>query len=66
MFMNQNPFPYMPPFPQNNMDQRLQQIEQELKIINDKLDKLIKEKSNSYIQKDDNLYRKSTRLNSSH
>ena len=56
MFMNQTPFPYMPPFPQNNMDQRLQQIEQELKIINDKLDKLIKEKSNSYIQKDDNLY----------
>ncbi len=57
--MNQFPFPYMPPaISQNKIQEYLANIENELKRINAKLDKLDKEKSssNTYIQKDDNLY----------
>lgn len=57
--MNQFPFPYMTPYSQNNIEQRLASIEAELKKINAKLDKLEKptnSNSNTYIQKDDNLY----------
>jgi len=54
--MKEYPFPFIPPFPQNNLDQRLSSIESELKEINEKLNKLIKQKQNSYIQNDDNLY----------
>ena len=57
--MNQFPFPYMTPYSQNNIEQRLANIEAELKKINAKLDKLEKptnSNSNTYIQKDDNLY----------
>lgn len=54
--MNQTPFPFLPPMVQNNYDQRLANIEKELKEINDKLNTLIKQKKKNYIQNDDNLY----------
>lgn len=54
--MNQTPYPMMPPMIQNNCEQRLASIEKELKEINEKLNFFIKEKKNSYIQNDDNLY----------
>ena len=55
--MNQPPFPYIPPMIQsNNCEQRIANIEQLLKEINEKLNTLVKQKQNVYIQNDDNLY----------
>lgn len=56
--MNQFPFPCIQALPQNKIQEYLASIEAELKKINAKLDKLDKTNSNSntYIQKDDNLY----------
>ena len=56
--MNQIPWPFMPN--NNPIDERLFSIEQELKEIKKLLeninDNLNKNKKNSYLQKDDNLY----------
>ncbi len=54
--MNQPPFPFMSPMIQNNCEQRLVNIENLLREINEKLNSLIKQKQNVYIQNDDNLY----------
>lgn len=59
MSMNQVPFPYMPNMPnmmQGGIEQRLANIELELKKISELLDQLSQNKKNSYLQKDDNLY----------
>lgn len=48
------PHPY--PMIQNNFNQELINIENILKEINNKLDILIKQKENKYINTDDNLY----------
>ena len=52
--MNQPPF-LIPPIIQNNIYEKIDNIELLLKDINKKLDKIINKK-NSYIQEDDNLY----------
>lgn len=54
--MNQTPFPFSPFYPSNNLEQRLGYIENELREINEKLDKLLKPKQNKYLQNDDDLY----------
>lgn len=49
-------FPQPYPMIQNNFNQELMNIEALLKEINDKLNVIIKQKENKYINEDDNLY----------
>ena len=52
--MNQLPL-FIPPIIQGNIYEKIDNIEKELKSINEKLDKIINNKK-TYIQEDDNLY----------
>ena len=49
-------FPQPFPMIQNNYNQKLVNIENLLKEINEKLNTLIKQKENNYLKHDDNLY----------
>ena len=54
--MNNMPYPFFQPLPQNNIYEELKKIKDELKLLKEKINQLENQTKKDYLKKDDSFH----------